>query len=67
MSSHAHDLSAFSHSHNFAAAYLHVLADALISLLPLGALAYRERLAALPALCHVTVEVNRCPGAVLPA
>ena len=34
---------------------------------PLPPLAYRERLAALPALRHVTVEVHRCPGAVFPA
>jgi len=34
---------------------------------PLSPLAYRERLAALPALRHVTVEVHRCPSAVVPA
>jgi len=31
---------------------------------PLPPLAYRERLAALPALRHITIEVHRCPGAV---
>jgi len=34
---------------------------------PLPPLAYRERLAALPALRHVTVEVHRCPGAAAAA
>lgn len=34
---------------------------------PLPPLAYRERLVALPALRHVTVEVHRCPGAAVAA
>jgi Co/Zn/Cd efflux system component len=34
---------------------------------PLAALAYRERLSALPALRHVTIEVHRCPGATAAA
>jgi cation diffusion facilitator family transporter len=39
-------------------AALAVVADA-----PLPAVAYRERLAAVDQLRHVTVEVHRCPGA----
>ncbi len=42
-------------------AALSVVADA-----PLPTAAYRERLAGLERLRHVTVEVHRCPGAALP-
>jgi cation diffusion facilitator family transporter len=43
-------------------AALAVVADA-----PLAAAAYRQRLAAIEPLRHVTVEVHRCPGAASPA